>query len=322
MKKNIQKTHLKVKKNKWSTVITVLLGLWLVAFAFSYLIGGNIDKVSTNARIVFIPIKGFISSEGGSPMLFDDSGASANQVRKYIETAVKDDNIKAIILEINSGGGTVVGSREIASMVEQAKLKKPVVSWIREIGASGAYWIASSSDIIVADPLSITGSIGVTSSYLEYTGFMEEWGLNYVELTSGKYKDVGSPFRELKKEERGILLAKLNKIHDYFIKTVAKNRDLSEEKVEKLSTGIYFLGEEAYDLGLVDYLGGKELAINISKQLAGIEDAELITFEKKKTLLDVLSKLSSQAFYFVGKGIGSSFSHSLKESTNPLRILS
>lgn len=293
-----------VRRSKWGTVITVLLGLWLLAFAIAYLISGKTTSVVSEDKIVLIPINGMITTDGSSNMLFGGEGVVSSQIVDYLSQAEKDNSIKGIILEINSGGGTVVASKEIETAVKKAKDKKPVVAWIREVGASGAYWVASASTKIVADPMSITGSIGVTSSYLEYTGLMQKYGIGYEELTAGEYKDAGSPFRELKAEERKILEDKLKIIHNYFIETVANNRQVPKEKVEGLATGMYYLGQEFYDVEMVDYLGDKETAIQVTKELAGIKEAKLVKFEKKVGLLDVLSKLSAQTFYYMGRGIG------------------
>ncbi|MBM3200468.1 signal peptide peptidase SppA [Candidatus Woesearchaeota archaeon] len=316
MKPNIQEGNTKIKRSKWGTVITVLLGLWLLSFAIAYIMAGNSTPVVRENKIVLIPIEGMISSDGGSGSFFSGATATSSAIVDYLNQAGKDDSIKGVVLEINSGGGTVVASKEIETAVKSLKGKKPVVAWIREVGASGAYWIASASDKIVADPMSITGSIGVSSSYLEYTGLMEKYGIGYEQMISGKYKDAGSPFRDLKDEERDILQKKLDRIHEAFIRTVAENRNLPESKVEKVSDGMFYLGEEFYDLGFVDYLGGKELAVNVTKQMAKMEDAKLVKFEKKTGLLDVLSKLSAEAFYSMGRGIGAELQDRSKVSKN------
>ncbi len=302
--KRIREGVTKVRKSKWGTVITVLLGLWLLAFAISYLLSGKPTSVVGEDKIVLIPISGVISTDGSSGMPFGGEGVTSTQIVDYLQQAKSDDSIKGVILEINSGGGTVVATKEVEYAVKEVRKKKPVVAWIREAGASGAYWIASASNKIVADQMSITGSIGVTSSYLEFSGLMQKYGIGYEELKAGKYKETGSPFKELNNEERKILQDKLDMIHKYFIDAVAENRNVPREKVEKLSTGIYYLGQEFYDEGLIDYLGGKELAVNVTEELAGIKEAKLVKFEKKKGLLDVLSKLSAETFYYMGRGIG------------------
>ncbi|MCG2717332.1 MAG: signal peptide peptidase SppA [Nanoarchaeota archaeon] len=316
MRRHMQKGMEKVRQSKWGTVITVLLGLWLVAFAISYVMSGSAAPVLGDGKIVLIPIYGVITGDGSSSLPFGAETSNSAQIVEYINQAGKDDNIKGVILEINSPGGTVVASKEIADAVKVLKSKKPVVAWIREVGASGGYWIASASNKIVADSMSITGSIGVTSSYLEYTGLMDEYGIGYEQLIAGKYKDVGSPFRELKVEERNILQGKLAMIQAHFVNAVAENRGLDKDYVMGISTGMFYLGQEAYNYGLVDYLGGKDLAINVTKELAGIEDAKIVKFEKKKTIFDAFSKLSASAFYYMGRGIGAELGSQATVSSN------
>ena len=125
-----------------------------------------------------------------------------------IDSAKKDVRIKGVIFKINSPGGSVVGSKEIGNAIK--KLGKPSVAVIREVGASGAYWVASSADVIIADELSITGSIGVISSYLQFSKIMEEYGITYERLVGGEHKDMGVPYKQLSKEEQIIMQKKIN----------------------------------------------------------------------------------------------------------------
>nr|MBI4156624.1 signal peptide peptidase SppA [Candidatus Woesearchaeota archaeon] len=291
--------------------VLILIGLFVVSYASSKLvnISDNRDKIAV------IPITGVITIDGGG-IGFESQGASSTDIVQYIQEANKNSNVKGILLEINSPGGSAVASKEIADAVKNSK--KPVVSWIREVGASGAYWISSSSKLIVADPLSITGSIGVTGSYLEFSDLFEKYGVTYERLVSGKYKDTGSPYKELNDDEKRLLQDKINQIHEVFVDQVAGNRKLNRNEVEKLATGEFYLGKEAYDLGLVDYLGGKDLALNLTKQLAGIKEAELIRYEKKRGIFDIVGGLTAKNFYYMGKGIGSEIKTSSYEI--PVRL--
>src|SRR3989344_6134829 len=267
-------------------ILITLLSLFFISFIVSKL---DTKEVIMQNKIAVIPIKGAITVEGTGDF-FSGSGVSSNTVTEFIKKSNEDESIKGIILEINSPGGGVVASEEIANAVKESK--KPVVSWIREVGASGAYWVASASDAIVADPLSLTGSIGVTSSYLSFGELLEDYNVTYQRLVTGKYKDLATPFKELTNEERALLEKKLYDIHDYFVAEVARNRDLPEENVRALATGEFFLGQEALPLGLVDYLGGKETAMNITKQLANITSAEEKVYKEKLGFLDVFSSFA------------------------------
>jgi len=283
-------------RNKILVVIVILAALLIISIVSSKLI----DFKGKSDKIAVIPINGIITVSG-SGLGFDSSGASSTKISAFIEQANKNTAIKGIILEINSPGGSAVASREIAESVKRSK--KPVVSWIREVGASGAYWIASSSDFIVADPLTITGSIGATGSYLQFSELFEDYGVSYERLVSGEFKDTGSPFRELQDRERILLQSKIDQIHEFFVTEVASNRQMDRKDVANLATGEFYLGQEAINLGIVDQLGGRELAINITKNLAGIEKADLVRYEEKRKLFDIFGGLN--IFYSIGKGIGS-----------------
>jgi protease-4 len=166
----------------------------------------------------------------------------------------KDPSVKGVLIEINSPGGSVVASREIAMAIKG--MEKPTVCWLGDLAASGAYWIASACDTIVADPLSLTGSIGVTASYLQFAGTMEKYGVTYERFVSGEEKDTGSPFRNLTESEREGMFRLVNETFRYFLEDVIRNRELSDgTTIEKIKTGGLILGQDAKELGLVDELG-------------------------------------------------------------------
>ena len=161
------------KKNKWWYALKIIIGLTILSFIISIFISlfiGN-DFESLDGNVALIDITGTIVAADDTDFLFEDV-TSSDDIRKLIRRAAKNDKIKAIIFRINSPGGSAVASDEIASEIK--KVNKTTVAWIREIGTSGAYWIASSTDHIVANRMSITGSIGVIASYLGFSGFLEE----------------------------------------------------------------------------------------------------------------------------------------------------
>ena len=280
---------------KITIIILTIFLLWIASFFFIK----SIETFGYRNSIATIPIKGVIS--GGE--IFGREIANVDEVIDEIKAASQDKNVKGILLIINSPGGTAVGSSKIANAIRS--VKKPVVAYIDEIGTSGAYWVASASDAIVANPMSITGSIGVTGSYLEFSELLEKYGVKYEELTSGKYKEIGGPYKKLSEEERDILLSKLKKIHKHFISDVTKYRNLSKYAIEEISTGVFYLGEEAFKLGLVDYLGDKEFAINVTKNLAGVKEAKLVKYEKrKKRFLSFLERFVESFSYGIGRGLG------------------
>lgn len=300
-------------KNKIKTILITIILLYLISFFAARLVGGNFRGKMISDGIAVIPIVGEISIEVNDG--FFSSGISANSIVAKLEKANENKGIKAVILDINSGGGGVVASREVVKAVKE--MNKPVIALIREVGASGAYWIASAADWIVADEMSITGSIGVFSSYLEFSGLLENYNISYERLIAGEYKDIGVPYRKLTEQERRMMQKKLNLVHDLFIKDVAKNRNLSEIKVKELATGFFYLGIEAKDFGLIDELGGKKEAVNKAKELGNLKNGNLIEYKEKKSIFDFFGKIQNKAFYYMGRGIGVS----LFESENKLEII-
>lgn len=215
------------------------------------------------------------------------SGINPEQVRELNQKA-KDQGAEAIVYEINSGGGAVVASKDVQRSVENVDV--PTVCRLRDVGASGAYLLSLGCDEIVADSATFTGSVGVTGSYFQFTDLMDEVGVDYINITAGDNKEVGSPFQEITDEEREILLEQVDQVHEEFYTTVDDNRNLTEEQLEEVKTGKIFLGEEAQELGLVDELGGRETAFNRAEN---ITDKEL-RFRKVRTTpqFDIFSLLT------------------------------
>ena len=145
-----------------------------------------------------------------------------------------------------------------------------------DIAASGAYWIASSCDYIVSDSLSLTGSIGVTASYLEYTGFMEKYGIKYEQFTSGENKEAGSPFSNLSEGNRDKMQKLVDDTFQYFLDDVVASRGLTEEQIEAVKQADIFLGKDALELNLVDELGGLKEAKTALERLTGLKNLEYV----------------------------------------------
>lgn len=280
------------------TIAAVLFVVFvIVPLVFSAFDGSKLGNVAK------IPIEGVITGGGGSSL--GSAAVSSKDIVDYIKTADENSQVKVIMLEINSPGGSAVASDEIAAAVNKAE--KPVIALIREAGASGGYWIASAADHIIANRMSITGSIGVISSYLEFSGLMDKYGVSYERLVAGKNKDIGVPLRKLENNEREILQSKLDKIHDFFILGVAENRGMDISEVKKVATGEFYLGVEALDLGLVDQLGGMDTAEEYIKNNYGLEKVDYIVYRKEKGLLDIFGRVMSKMFFSMGEGIASVF---------------
>ncbi|MBL7054205.1 signal peptide peptidase SppA [Candidatus Woesearchaeota archaeon] len=292
---------MKKQKTRWGFIILVVVFLILLGFIFAGFISlftSDIENFGGNTAL--IPIKGVIVSDGAGDLF--EAGASSTEIIKLIKKADSNPNIKAIIFEINSPGGTPVASEEITNAIKRTN--KTTVAWIREVGASGAYWIASATDHIVASRMSLTGSIGVLASYLELAGFLEDHNVTYRRLVAGKYKDIGSPFKEITSSEELLLQKSINQLHDYFIDDVVKNRKLTQQQKLRISDALFYTGAEAKELGLVDVLGSKEEAIRLIEDKLDIT-VNLVEYKKEKTIFDALSRIFSEQSFFVGKGIGS-----------------
>ncbi len=290
-----------IKQRKWPYVVFVLVFLYFLGIILSFFVPAfsGIESDSLTGNVALIPIKGVITGDS-SDGFFEDS-ASSEEIVKLIEKAADDARIKAIIIEINSPGGSPVASDEIAMALK--KTNKTTVAWIREVGASGGYWVASATDHIVANRMSITGSIGVVASYLDFSGFINRYNVSYERMVAGKYKDMGTPYKELTPEERMLFQKVLDDLHDEFIDEVAANRGMPRKDVEKIATGLFYLGSEAKRLGLVDELGSKDEVIAYIEEQEGIE-ADIVKYRSSPEFWDIFGSVLSKQSFHVGQGIG------------------
>jgi protease-4 len=234
-------------------------------------------------KVAIIPVKGEITSGGcgGNILTGGTECADVSTIEQELTDADKDDSIRAIVLDINSGGGGVIPSKELATAVKNEK--KPVVACIGEEGASGAYYIASAADRIVADRNSITGSIGVIMSFDQVYGLYKKLGLNVTVIKSGNMKDIGSPYRPMTDGERADLQKMVDEIYSDFVSDVATNRNLSYEYVRSISDGSIYLGRDAKNLGLVDDLGNLDYAVTVASDLGNISGPPSVERTKPKS---------------------------------------
>ena len=291
------------KKKIW-TMIWILAILFLFSIIIAAIIGGN--NSVTNYNTAIIGVKGEIVTEG-SDSFFGSGVASSTEIISQLKEARHDPQINAIILEIDSPGGSPVATDEIAQEIKSIRNDNiTVIAWIRETGASGAYWIASGAEHITANRMSIVGSIGVYGSYLEWYGLMNKYNVTYKRLVSGEYKDSGTPLRPMSSAEEAMMQEKLDKLHTIFIKEVATNRNMSESTLRKLATGEIYLGIEAKENGLIDELGGlEESKAYLTRKLnTTIETKE---FARDQTFIESLMSAMQKNSFFVGQGIASAF---------------
>ena len=228
------------------------------------------SSFSFGKRIAVVPIRGVIT----------DSRGVVDQIKKYR----KDNRVKAIILRIESPGGGTAASQEIYREVERTVSKKKVIASLGNVAASGGYYVALPAHKIVANPATLTGSIGVIMEVSNIKELMNKIGVSREAVKSGPYKDIGSPVREMKPEERQLLEEVIKNVHRQFVDVVVKGRRLNREKVEKIADGRIFTGEQARDLGLVDELGSFEDAVDLTKKMVGLSGEVKLIYPEKKRL--------------------------------------
>ena len=218
-------------------------------------------------------------------------------------TFKKDRGIKGIILRIDSPGGGVGASQEIYKEVLKTRKEKKVVVSMGSVAASGGYYIAAAGDKIMANPGTITGSIGVIMEFYQFKELAEKIGVGLEVIKSGEFKDVGSSYREPTEREKELLTSFVKNIHEQFINAVSTGRNLSVEKVREIADGRILSGEMAKDLGLIDHLGNFQDAVDLTKSLVGIEGDANLVFPQKPSirLWDLFfkeaSETMSQFFY-------------------------
>ena len=232
----------------------------------------NVRGIALHGDLVtYIPSFGVSTNEEDENRSTGDQTAS-ERIVSAIDEAEKDDDIKAILIEVDSYGGYPVAGEEVAAAVNNAE--KPIVALIREGGASAAYWAVNGADRIFASKNSTVGSIAVTMSYVDSVSQNKKEGLTYVPLSSGKFKDTGDPNKTLTGEEKDLLMRDVNILHENFVKTVAENRNLDVEKVRQFADGSTMLGEMALQNGLIDQIGGLVEVKKFFKEKIG-EEAEI-----------------------------------------------
>ncbi|MBF0228097.1 MAG: signal peptide peptidase SppA [Desulfamplus sp.] len=220
---------------------------------------------------------------------------SSKEVIEHIKSFRDKNSIKAIVVRIDSPGGGVGPSQEIYKEILKVRKIKKVVASMGSVAASGGYYAAASCDGIVANPGTITGSIGVIMEYANFQKIVEKIGLSPIVIKSGEYKDIGSPMRDIKENERKLLQNVVNEIHGQFVRDTAKGRNIAIETMTKLADGRIYTGESALSLKLVDKLGNLDDAVEWAGELAGVKGKLKIAYpEEDKS--EFLKKLVTSLF--------------------------
>jgi protease IV len=247
-----------------SLLVVAVLAVVVVAVA------GPTDRRAPREQVSLIELNGQILD---APQAFLAGVITPTMVRQRLEEAANNPRVGAVVLRVNSPGGAVAASQEIAETI--AAHPTPVVLSMGDSSVSGGYYIATGADAIVAHPGSQTGSIGVIFSLLDYSELLDDLGVEFDVITSGEHKDMFVPGR-LDDERRGMVQEMSDQYYEQFVEAVAEGRDMDVDEVRELATGEIFTGEQAYELGLVDELGGLSTAVEVAADLADLEDPQLV----------------------------------------------
>ncbi len=251
---------------------------------------GEIEFAGYGGNVGLVEMFGVISESSGRPVI------------KQLDKLADNKSIKAIIVHINSPGGGVAVSQEIFNAIKRAREQKPVVADMASVAASGGYYIACAADRIVANPGTITGSIGVILEFHTFQRLMDKLGIGTETVKSGEMKDVGTYSRKMTKKEELMLSSVVMDSYEQFVDAVSTGRGMEKDEIYPLADGSIFTGLQAYNLGLVDTLGGLKEAEDLAANLADIEGKPKIVRpvrKKRVSIFDLLGQLLNTLNYTV-----------------------
>lgn len=293
-----------MKKDRVFGIIVLSVIIFVIVFAIfkgrAQYAHPATKPVKTGNSISLINLEGVI---GGDSL--NSQGVSAEGVKELLDEA-KSDPSRALIISIDSPGGAVEPTQEIFNAIQRFKKEtgKKVYISMRSEAASGGYYIACAGDKIIAMPTTLTGSIGVIMELINYQGLINKIGLKETVIKSGKYKDIGSPVRQMTQEEREMLQSIINETYNQFLDTVSKSRHIPIDKLKSIAQGQVYTGIQAKKLGLVDDLGDLQDTINIVKKDLNIKGTpQIITHKKERSILSLLKTKSDIPELEILKGL-------------------
>ena len=248
-------------------LLVIGAGFFLLVYSMSSMTGEKASFIAKE-RIGVVPLKGVITD--------------AKPVVDVLEKFSKDDSIKAIVLRIDTPGGGVGPSQEIFEKVRSVRKKKTVVASMGSMATSGGYYVACAAEKIVANPGSLTGSIGVIMHFTNMEDLFKKVGLRASVIKSGRYKDAGSPYRDMTKEERELLQALIDDVHEQFVEAVSESRGLDKGRVIEVADGRVFTGRQALKFKLIDELGDLDHAAEVAARLAQLDGKPELFFPKEE----------------------------------------
>ena len=261
---------------------------------------GDTDEYNTAKVTVSGPIR---RRQGRPSPLSGPGGATADEVVEQIEAADDDEDVEALLVELNTPGGEVVPSDDIRRAA--ADFDGPTVAYATDTCASGGYWIASGCDELWAREASLVGSIGVVGSRPNAKGLADKLGISYEQFTAGEYKDAGVPLKEIEEDEREYLQGIIDGYYEQFVETVSEGRDMDPEEIRETEARVY-LGDDAAEMGLVDELGTED---DVEDRLADLIDAEpeVREFTPERGLAERLGIGAERVAFAAGSGVAGVF---------------
>ena len=280
----------------------VFTGCSLVKLNFGSSITPLEEKVISGEgenKVLVLNIEGVISNQKKKSLMGSQVDVGmVERVRETLQKAVEENDIKALVLKINSPGGTVTSSDIIYHEIKVFKEKQnlPVYAWVVDLAASGGYYIAQAADTILAHPTSITGSIGVITVKVNLKGLMDKVGVEWEIIKSGDKKDFLSPFRAITQEERQLFQETIDNFYQRFVQIIAENRkELNQDQVTALADGRIFSSEQALNLNLIDHIAYRDEAEDLIKNDLGVEKIKLVTYRRSgEYKSNIYSSLPSQ----------------------------
>lgn len=267
-------------------------------------------------KIAHIDLEGMITNLGGGGLL--GSFNNVNETKRLLQEAGRDDDVKAVLLRINSPGGEITASDILYHEVKELAAKKPVVAYMDTIGASGGYYIACGATYLMANDTTMTGSIGVIIQSLNYKELLGKVGLDAVVFTSGKFKDMLSPSREMREDERAYIQGMVDEMYDRFVGIVSDARKIPMDELRNgVADGRILTGSTALEAKLIDATGYVEQAYEKAKELAGIAEARIVRYAPPLGLGSLLGILGSAAQQQASNGGAQKIELDLHPSSHP-----
>jgi len=250
------------------------------------------DSRGTSDELAVIRINGVITEYARNSGIFDYTEDPVSAVVNRLDVVKTDENVRGVLLVIDSPGGGVTASDILYNALQDFKKDSglPVVAMMKQVAASGAYYVASAADYIIAYPTSLTGSIGVIVYSFNFKGLMEKYGVEYIAIKTGEYKDLMSPFKQTEQQDISWMQEIVDKMLDRFIDAVDRGRiNLSREEIVALADGKIYLAQDALGKGLIDGIGYFDDAVDILAERAGVPGPVLIEFRRERNFRNILS---------------------------------